>query len=199
MAVGLLVAATSSAGAQWAASPRFGIAGGVDARDRDNAGTMYLGVASAQWRQARSGFGARAELLYARRISDSDDGCEECNDFVTEVDVEAIGLMAAATYELMRGSAIRPYLLSGLGAIRTKTEITVEVPCDPGPCGPTVPQPPPIQLDDSEVALSLNAGAGIAIDVGRATVTVEVRYLLTDPARLGSVSGIVPVMLGIRF
>jgi hypothetical protein len=216
LAIGTVAMGPATVCAQGVERPLIGIAAGADLHGATGSPNVWLVQASAQWRQRASGLGLRAELSYLERgrehrsvlaIPLEPSPCSkpavECfPELDLGVKVRGIGATVSGTFEFMRGASIRPYVVSGVGVLATRTRTGVEggfPPCEV--CNLVAPPPPlsPFRSSQSTTSMILNGGAGIVFDVGRAQLFTELRYQLADEATIRGLSGIAPLTLGIRF
>jgi hypothetical protein len=217
LVTGAVAAGPPIAGAQEVERPRIGIAAGADVHGATGSTNVWLVQASAQWRLRSSGLGLRAELSYLERGREHQSvlaiplGPSPCSqpaiDCFPQLDlgvkVRGIGAMVSGTFEFMRGASVRPYVVSGVGVLATRTRTDVEGGFPACPACDFAARPLSligvIETSQSATSMILNGGAGILFDIGRAQLFTELRYQLADQPTIRGLSGIAPLTLGIRF
>ncbi len=166
-ATALLLAASGTATAQMSAPTPFGVSGGVALPTGDFGETADLGFHIGGHWQAGLGekFKLRLNLDLGRYgLSDGVDGSWML-----------IGGMANLVYPIQTSSALKPYLLGGIGMYNWKIDIDG--------LGST---------DDTDLAFNF----GVGYDFGKRYFT-EVKYVVIDTD--GTSINTLPVTIGIRF
>lgn len=210
LVVGVVATSPMVAGAQGVERPLIGIAAGADLHGATGSPNVWLVQASAQWRQRTSGLGFRAELSYLERGRERETlllalPCPfpGCPPLEVMSRIRGVSAMLSGTFELLRSAPVRPYVLSGVGVLTTRTSIDVNGGIPPCPeCAFAARPARPSGLvtpSQSTTSVILNGGAGILFDVGRAQLFTELRYQLADEPTIRGLSGIAPLTLGIRF
>ncbi len=166
----LVVAASSSADAQAASSSRFGVNGGVSLPMGDFGDAVGLGfhVGGHFQKAINDKLHFRANLELGRYGGDDD----------TPIDnVMIMGAVANLVLPINTQSALKPYLLGGLGFYNWS------VSTDLG--------------DNDESDLAFNIGAGYDFKWGSKSMFTELRYLsiLSE----GEATNMLPIVIGIRF
>jgi len=208
------LAASRPVGAQSATRPLVGIAAGADIQSAGGPPTVWLAQGSVQWRERASGLGVRAELSYIERgreenrfypvlptLPCASPGCPPSLSLSEQV--RGVSAMLSGAYEFLHRAPVRPYVISGIGVLTTRTR--VESRSLPTPCLACRAPYADIALPGvdassySSTALVLNGGAGVVVDVARVQLFTELRYQLADQPSIRGLSGIAPLTLGIRF
>ena len=186
--------------------PRVTLGGGLDLRSFGD-DPRYLVQAGVDFR-SRSGLGVRPEVLVgwsdAQQTLGPVDACPTCLSLPTREPLRVgrsrmVGVAITGSYTLLRGSPVRPYLLSGLGVFTTRAPEPVVAIVDPGR-GP-IGTPPDLRAGSrfrNGVDVGLTAGAGLEFDLGPVRLFTEYRYLLTDQPRPLGFSGMTPLTVGLR-
>lgn len=210
--LGAVLIAPRIVAAQRVERPLIGIAGGGDIRA--GSPSIWLAQLSAQWRVRESGLGVRMELSYIERGREHQSyyppialdpcpfpGCAGPMEISQRT--RGIGASVSGTYELLRESSVRPYVISGIGLLATRTRIAISGP--PPPCiACALPASSTVltrgsNLSDEHLAATLNGGAGIVFDIGPAHLFTELRYQLSDGESERTLSRLLPLTLGVRF
>jgi hypothetical protein len=207
--VGAVLTVPPTAAAQGVERPLIGIAGGGDIRA--SSPNIWLAQVSAQWRARASGLGVRAELSYIERGRENQSfyppdafypcpfpGCS--GPTVISQRTRGIGASVNGTYEFLHDASVRPYVISGIGLLATR--LRLDVTHTPTPCPACAANTAPAlgsSKSDEHLAATLNGGAGIVFDLGRAHVFTELRYQLTDARSERTLSPLLPLTLGVGF
>jgi hypothetical protein len=207
------------------ARPRFSLAAGGDLRGTSNASQLWLATGGIEWMTRVPNLGLRAELTVAWRGTheerfgpepipvDLDCGmaCPVVGSISTNA--RAYGATVSATYTLPLAGPVRPYVLTGVGAFGTRTHVRsalIGLPVPQCPiemlCASAAPpiRGPSLAVDaveahDSRGGAAMHSGVGLAFRLGRAELLVEGRYVLLSSGDRRTLSGAVPLTLGIRF
>lgn len=165
----LLAIPSMSAGAQQAASSRFGLKAGISLPTGDFGDGTDLGF--------HVGGHAAVPLSGAWGLRfDADFGRYGAQDPVDNVTV--LGGVANLTYRIATASELKPYLLGGVGYYNWKVS---------GTGGGSV--------DDSDLAW--NVGIGYDFALGGSKLFTELRYLSIQSE--GSAATMLPIVVGLRF
>ncbi len=182
-------------------SVRVRVAGGVDLGVGDTylGGDNVLGVVGLEWLHRRAPFSARLDFSYfrAREVDRAFVGSCVPDCFFRQRG-ELFGLSLDGRYTFFARSAVRPYLVSGLGVYLTRTTTTTNYAFDCGgetECG--IVAGPTMTSRDPTLGLGLHSGFGFAIPVRRSELSLELRFRqLTSGSRQPYA---IPILLGIRF
>ncbi|MFN0097586.1 MAG: outer membrane protein [Gemmatimonadaceae bacterium] len=171
VATTLMVAVSSSVDAQMAQAPRFGVSGGVSLPLGDFGDVAGLGfhVGGHFQTAINDRVHFRANLDFGRYGGDDDLGVDN---------VTVLGGVANLVLPIKTESALKPYVLGGLGFYNWKIE---------GVGGGS--------FDDSDLAF--NVGAGYDFKWGSRSMFTELRFLsiLSE----GESTNMLPIVLGFRF
>jgi hypothetical protein len=188
--------------------PRVTAAGAFDARNNGRGDPeMYLGIASLEWGTSASGLALRLDGLYARRdrISHVDSPCDDCDRLGNGASyysskVTGAGALIGATYTLLRHRPFRPYVLGGVGVVRTHDRFVAGVmppPCT-SICLAVARRAPTVDRNERPMSAAANAGVGAVYSWDWFSVLAEARYLAVGYANTRGLDGAVPVSLGVR-
>jgi hypothetical protein len=191
----------------------IGFGGGADIRRFADV-NRYFGNVGVDFR-TRSGIGIRPEVVYGwtdrqrQFLPAFISTCPQCSSIPPIVTNTApvefrsrsqmLGVNFNATYTFLRGSAIRPYMLGGVGVISTREnrpEIVTSIPLGTSPTFSQVTYRP---SPSDRIDLGLNAGSGLEFGRGPVRLYVEFRYFLNDTATPLGFSGALPITAGLRF
>lgn len=192
--------------------PHVAVSGALDLRNGESRfPAMYLGLASLEWGTAIPGLGARLEGLYASRsrenrlYPDCGFSCSpppDNNSLATySSKVSAKGVLIAATYEIVRQGAFRPYVLGGVGAVQTHDEsITGTIfLCSARFCTTSNPAGGLTLRDERPISGAAHIGVGTVYTWRWVSVMGEVRYFAVTNGVSRGLNGALPVSLGVRF
>jgi hypothetical protein len=200
--------------------PHVGVAAAVDARNGDSRwGDMYLGFATLEWATTVPRLGIRLEGLYGHRAEEIllSPGCGPlCTSVpqlsamsVSSAKVRAAGALVGATYELRPIGRLRPYVVGGVGAIRSHFRTTYATTYattsgTPWLCASTVctlagPAGPVLVRNERPLSAAGQLGGGAVYTWNWISVIAEARYLAVPNGTTRGLNGALPVSLGVRF
>jgi hypothetical protein len=165
-------------------------------------GGNALGILGLEWLHRRAPFSTRLDFSYFRGREIGRTYATSCTpDCFFREREELFGLSLDGRYTFFARSAVRPYLVSGLGMYVTRTTTTTNYTYD---CGIQSPEPgcfivagPTGTFADRRLGVGLHSGFGFAFPIRSSELSLELRYRqLTSGLRH---SHAVPILLGIRF
>ena len=188
--------------------PRLSLGGGADIRRFDDV-NRYVAHGGVDFR-ASSGLGMRPEVVFGwtdrQRETLPTIVCPACGALpVTSQTFELrsrskmLGVNLDATYTMLRGSFVRPYVLGGVGVLSTRETVpvvatTTSLSSVQGATALTYRTESHDRVD-----LGLNAGAGMEFGRGPVRLFTEFRYFLNDTPSARGFSGMLPITAGLRF
>lgn len=191
--------------------PRVSLGGGADIR-RFDAVNRYVANLGVDFR-SRSGLGMRPEVVFGwtdrQREQLPTIVCPSCVSFPGSLALnqtvelrsrsKMLGVNLDATYMMLRGSSVRPYLLGGVGVLSTREVVPVVATAAPLSSIQGAQAITYRTESHNRVNLGLNAGAGMEFGRGPVRVFTEFRYFLHDAPSARGFSGMLPITAGIRF
>ena len=195
--------------------PRVSVAGAFDARTNGRREPeMYLGLATLEWAAKATGLAFRIDGIYARRgtVNRSEPTCGATCDPLPGAPVTysvlfskltAAGALLGVTYDVRSRGAFRPYVLGGVGAMRTHDRFasgtTTIWGCNLNPCNMPVPPNATHVRQERPLSVAAQMGLGLVYSTRWVSVFGETRYMAVDYANTRGLNGAVPVSLGLRF
>jgi hypothetical protein len=196
--------------------PHLGVAAAVDARNGESRwADMYLGFATLEWATTVPRLGIRLEGLYAHRAEEIflSPGCGPlCTSVpqfsavsVSSAKVRAAGALVGATYELRPLGRLRPYVVGGVGAIRSHVRTTyATTSATPWRCASTFctlagAAGPLLVRNERPLSAASQFGAGAVYTWNWLSVIAEAQYIAVPNGTTRGVNGALPVSLGLRF
>lgn len=188
------VAVPAAAHAQSLAPARtteFGVAAGVAFPQGDGlvgANTGFSVAGSVGFKPVNMPVGFRLEALYARFGSDGFTLGEGTGSFSANGDTDFFGGTGNVIVTVPTASAIRPYLIGGLGVYRVSVKVDLVTPDGAG--GES------FSASESETKFGLNGGAGLEFVVGSLRPFVEARFhsVFTEEN-----ANFIPITFGLKF